>query len=308
MHRFLAAAVFLLLVAPVGADEAGDAPKGKANEKKAEQKQAEARKLGRGVFMQSVRWIQGAGPKMPAVTRAHLLFKDVQIHDEDPKGRRHEGHLELWFEAPGRFRETWRKDSRDERPMVKVLDGGKAWIKTPTQPDFRRQHGAGGSGAGTEAIAQLQRDMQQIADLARFLSPVSLDGKGVIWALEGEQRLAPPLAPKDAGAFTRVRRTAPGEPDMLFLFASVPAEAGAAGGRYPYAVGIQGDKAKGQRQEWFVLDRWQRQAGGHARPRRIRGFAPSGKGGLYRFILLFPELVELNPKLPPNVFRGQPLK
>ncbi|MDJ0973558.1 MAG: hypothetical protein QNJ98_03795 [Planctomycetota bacterium] len=254
---------------------------------------------GRAVFADSVRWMQGTGPAMQAVTSAHLLFKDVQIDDEASSGRHHQGHLELWFQAPNRFREEWRTSSRDTSPTIKVLDGGKAWIKTPSSKTWKAQHGRG-DGAAT--IRQLKRDLKQLADLARFLSPVSLDGKGVTWTLEGAQRLAAPLAPKDAPAFERVRRTAPGEPTMVFFFAKAPAAAGQAAGRHPHAVGIQGDKASGQRQEWFVLDRWRRMPNGHARPARIQGFAPATTGGLRRFVLLFPERVQLNPKLADTVF------
>lgn len=282
MRRLLAPLLLLLLVTPGAAA--------------AEEETAR----GRDVFADAVRWMRGRGPAMPAVTSAHLRFQDVKIDDEEASGRHHEGHLELWFEAPDRFREEWRTSSRDTSPRVKLLDGEKAWIKTPTSPEWKRQHG---SSDGVRVIAQLKRDLKQLADLARFLSPVSLDGPGVTWRLDGVQRLAPPLAPADAPAFERVRREAPGEPTMLLFFARAPADAGVAAGRYPQVIGIQGDAADGTRREWFVLDRWRRMPNGHARPGRIQGFAPARTGPLRRFVLLFPERVALNPTLAASVFR-----
>lgn len=260
---------------------------------------------GRGYFASAVRWIRGHGPKVDRIDRAFLRFADVQFNDPDRKGTHNEAFLELWFEGKDRIRREARQTPKDASPEIKVLDGGKAWIKPRTKTTFARQHGQGGKGGGADVIKQLREDAGELTKLARFLTPTSLDGKGVTWHFDGMQSLPPPLAKKGAPAFARVSRKAPGETEMLFFFSTTRAAPGVPAGHLPYCVYVEGSAAKKQRAEYYVLDRWRRAPGARAEPGRIQGFTGSKLQTLERFVLLFPEMIAINGTLHPDTFKGK---
>lgn len=253
---------------------------------------------GLALFQRAVKWIRGTQPPIKAITSAHLRFDDVQFTDPKRAGSHSAGFIDLWFSGTEKYREEHRIQRNAKLPdKVKLLNGQNGWTQSNGRA-FRADRGPD----GIAAIIQRKKDAEQLVNLARFITPTALNGKGVSWTLDGDQELPPPLAEAGTPAFQRVRRDAPGENPMVFYFRETQTPAAT----YPYAVYIHGTQAadgtvKGS--EWFVLDRWRRAPGARARPGRIQGFTAEANKQPKRFALLFPGAFKLNPTLPDSLFR-----
>lgn len=271
------AAATLLLFAVALAAHAEDAP--------------DAKQRGRAYFDQAVAWVNHGAAGPAKVESFYCDLHDLQFDLDD---RHMEGYLRVWFQAPDRFRQAFRQ-TRERTPKSivteKILAGNKLWIVDNGK--VKRMHGQSG---GPDAIAQLQSDRNRFHTLARLATLTPLGGDDATFEDLGD------FDRKDgrfAGRWRKVRRVRAGSLTMDFYFARQ--QDGSV--TYPGIVVAHGGKDTGRPTEAFFLSAWK-----DARPLRFPGKVEAlrkpldGDGEFERFLLAFPDTVEINQRVDPKRF------
>ncbi len=258
-----------------------------------------AEQEGERLFDQAGAWINYGKPGVEEIRTFKAHLHDVQWkRDEEHQ----DGYLRVWFRAPGEYRQEWRRGVElgpNASSTTKILAGQRLWIVT-SGGKTRRIHGTAG---GAAAVAQLQRDRDRMADLARFATLSGLKAPGVVFTYLGLHTGTGPLK----GRHLLVRRRTPQGGLMDFYLAyEADADGRPIRATYPAAVELKGSAAARERSEVYRFSRWRK----GARFRfagRIEAFgkdsrkpeAPYGDS----FLLAFPEQIEVNTELDGALFR-----
>lgn len=249
---------------------------------------------GRQYFEQAIAFVNDGKPGIHQVHDFYVDLADVQVRTE---GNNHSGFLRLWFQAPDRYR----FEARPLRPLrdltVKILSGDQMWIVNP-RLEVTRMHGRPG---GDAAIRQLQEDRKRLFDLARFLTLEGLKGPGVVLRYEGIATGRGTFA----GERLKVTRRIPGGGDIVFYlaFERTADGRGIARALQPEIVKIEGDAARNEPTEYYLLYDWA--LGPQFRfPRRVEALRQANpRAAPVRFLLAFPEDIRINTGLGAEVFQ-----
>lgn len=258
-----------------------------------------ARVRGARYFDQAIAWINDGKPGISEIHTFFCHMHDVQL---DIRDTHQEGYLRIWFKAPDKFRQEWRqeRDLRLKPPATtKILAGQRMWIVSPDGTP-RRVHGTAG---GAASVQQLQDDRNRLADLAVFLTLAGLKGEGVIFEDMGQNE--GPAGTVFQGRWHCVRRILEDGADMIFYFAyRADAEGRTASLTYPGIVVVRGDRAKQEPTEAYILSNW-KQGTAFQYPGKIEAYARedwAAEPRYKRFLLAFPEDIQINVKLSDRIF------
>ena len=227
---------------------------------------------GRRLFEQAAAWVAAGRTAQSELRDVYADLQDVKVMDG---GTRHEGHMRIWLQQPGRLR--WElRPKKHEPPLVKLLDGDRMWLREADseKPGYRRIHG---SPAGAAAVAQLKKDRERFLHLTRFLTLGGLGGADVRFVDQG--LFVRPPGHHLAGRWLKVRRIPRKGGSMAFLFAFQTDARGRRRATWPAGALLPADAKVGLPTEHYVLQGW-RLVRGRPLPARIERWTarPSGKG------------------------------